>query len=114
MDQGYGLSKDDLIWFRAQYLNSDEEQDNPLASPLRSPNFSGLPPALIITAEYDILRDEGELYAQRLQEAHVPVILTRYEGMIHGFIRMSLKRSKQALAECATALRVAFALQHPR
>lgn len=113
-DKGYGLSKADMTWCKKQYLNSDNEQDNPLASPLLASDLSGLPPAFIITAEYDILRDDGELYAQRLQAAHVPVVLTRYEGMIHGFIRMPLKRSEQALIECATALRIAFALQRPR
>jgi len=71
-----------------------------------------LPPALIITAEYDPVRDEAEHYARRLQQAGVPVQLSRYAGMIHSFFRMFalFEQSHQALAEVADALRTAFAV----
>jgi acetyl esterase len=106
--EGYFLSKEDMVWFNGHYLNSDEEKDNPLASPLYSSNLRGLPPALIITAEYDPLRDEGELYGQKLKEAGVSVTVSRYDGMIHGFIGMPFDKTRQALAECAAALRGVF------
>lgn len=105
---GYFLSKEDLAWFADHYLNSAAEKDNPWVSPLYSSNLRGLPPALIITAEYDPLRDEGELYGQKLKEAGVFVTVSRYDGMIHGFIGMPFDKTGQALAECAAALRGVF------
>jgi acetyl esterase len=106
---GYFLTKDDMIWFTNHYLNSEEDKTNPLASPLLASDLSGLPPALIITAQYDPLRDEGELYGQKLREAGVPVTISRYEGVIHGFFgSIPSDRGKQAEAEASAALRVAF------
>jgi acetyl esterase len=106
--EGYFLTKEDMEWFTNHYLNSEDEKDNLLASPLYSSNLRGLPPALIITAEYDPLRDEGELYGHRLKEAGVPVTISRYDGMIHGFIGMPFDKTRQALAESAAALRSVF------
>jgi acetyl esterase len=106
--KGYFLTKEDLAWFYDHYLNSADEKANPLPSPLYATNLRGLPPALIITAEYDPLRDEGELYGQQLKEAGVPVIGSRYDGMIHGFVSMPFDKAKQALAECTAALRGIF------
>jgi len=108
--RGYGLERQDMTWFMNHYLNGEEDKLNHLASPLRASNLSGLPPVLIITAEYDPLRDEGELYCQRLKAAGVPVTISRYNGMIHGFLSMAsvLDQGKQALAECAAALQAAF------
>jgi acetyl esterase len=60
--EGYGLTAAGMRWFWAHYLNRESEADNPFVSPLRASDLHGLPPALIITAEYDILRDEGERY----------------------------------------------------
>jgi acetyl esterase len=111
--RGYFLEKQDMIWFMNHYLNGEEDKLNPLASPLKASDLSGLPPALIITAQYDPLRDEGELYGQQLKAAGVPVTMSRYNGMIHGFLSMAavLDQGKQAIAECASALRAAFTLE---
>ena len=84
--EGYGLTRDTMKWFWAHYLNDASEGAHPHASPLRAPDLSGLPPALIITAEYDPLRDEGESYAEKLRRAGVPTALTRYDGVNHGFM----------------------------
>ncbi|HEY0753374.1 MAG TPA: alpha/beta hydrolase fold domain-containing protein [Ktedonobacteraceae bacterium] len=109
--QGYGLTRADMLWFWDQYLSRPEDRSHPYAAPLRASDLTGLPPALIITAEYDPVRDEGEHYARRLQEAGVPTQLSRYNGMLHGFFRMFsvFERSHEALAEIATTLSLAFA-----
>lgn len=83
---GYYLTRADVIWFLQQYLRDDADARNPYALPLQSRSLSGLPPAFVITAEFDPLRDEGEDYAQRMRADRVAVTLTRYEGMIHGFL----------------------------
>ena len=74
---------------------------------MQAENLNDLPPALVITAEYDPLRDEGEAYGKRLQEAGVNVTLSRYPGMIHAFVRMTarLDKAKEALDEIAGTLR---------
>lgn len=82
---GYMLTTAAMQWFWDQYLTDPSEADNPYACPMRAPDLSGLPPAVVITAEYDPLRDDGEAYAERLRQAGVPVVVRRYEGMIHGF-----------------------------
>ncbi len=107
---GYLLTKDMMQWFWNHYVRSDADRHNPMASPLRAQSLHGLPPALVLTAEFDPLRDEGEAYAARLREAGVPVQQTRYDGMIHGFFGMGsvIDQAKTAIAEAASALRVAF------
>ena len=82
--EGYLLTKEGMENCWNLYLRNKEDGQNPYASPLRAEDLSGLPPALVITAEYDPLRDEGEAYAARLQEAGVSVTCTRYDGMLHG------------------------------
>lgn len=107
---GYLLTKDMMVWFWDHYLNSEADGRNPWASPLRADDLAGLPPAIVITAEYDPLRDEGEAYAGRLREAGVPVVQTRYDGMIHGFWQMPavFSAAHDAMAEVSEALKGAF------
>jgi acetyl esterase len=109
--EGYGLTTAGMRWFWAQYLNSGSEADNPFVSPLRARDLRGLPPALIITAEYDILRDEGERYGERLAKAGVLTKVVRYDGMNHGFFHMygMVDKAKQVLEESATWLKGRFA-----
>ena len=83
----YGLTEAAMRWFWAQYLARPDDGENPLASPLRA-DLRGLPPALVMTAEFDPLRDEGEAYAARLRAAGVRVEAERYDGQLHGFFQM--------------------------
>jgi acetyl esterase len=110
--EGYFLTKDTMLWFRRHYLG-DRDVSDPSASPLRADpeSLRGLPPALVVTAEYDPLRDEGEAYAEALRAAGVDVRATRYDGVIHGFVAMSawVPDGKAALDECARAVRDALA-----
>jgi acetyl esterase len=98
-------------WYWGHYLASPQDGASPLASPLRAADLSGLPAATVITAEFDPLRDEGEKYAERLRQAGVPVDVTRYDGMMHGFFTMSgvLDGARLAVAHAADRLREAFA-----
>jgi acetyl esterase len=108
---GYVLTREAMRWFWRHYLERADQGKEPLASPLLAPSLAGLPPALVITAACDPLRDEGEAYAARLRDAGVPVTLTRYDGMFHGFMRMTrfLDKARAAVDEVAASLRKAFA-----
>ena len=83
--EGYGVETAGLKGFNSFYFQSGADAANPLVSPIKREDLSGLPPALIVTAEYDPMRDEGELYGQRLKEAGVEVTVSRYAGANHGF-----------------------------
>jgi acetyl esterase len=99
--EGYYLTAADMKWFWTQYLGSAGDQPDAGFSPLHATNLAGLPPALVITAEFDPLRDEGEEYARRLQKSGVAVSVHRAAGMIHGFLRFSalLDRVDPTLAD---------------
>ncbi|MGW2227106.1 alpha/beta hydrolase [Streptomyces formicae] len=98
-------------WYWDNYLASPDDGTDPRVSPLRAPDHTGLPPALVITAEYDPLRDEGEQYAERLRASGVRVEATRYPGVAHGFFAMAgtLDAGRRAIEQAATYLRTAFA-----
>jgi acetyl esterase len=105
----YGLTAEGMKRFWELYLDGGDGGD-PDASPLRAEDLSGVAPAFVLTAEHDVLRDEGEAYAQALQAAGVPVTVRRFDGTIHGFFRWlaATDVAGQAIEETAAALRSAF------
>src|SRR5215472_11599453 len=98
--EGYGLTLPAMRWYWDHYLGGTDGV-HPEASPLRAESLAGVAPALVVVCEFDPLRDEGIAYAERLREAGVPVRLSEYEGMIHGFLRMQamIDRSHDLLHE---------------
>jgi acetyl esterase len=108
--EGYFLTKDTMVWFVGHYLGGVDPKD-PSVSPLHADSLAGLPPALVITAEFDPLRDEGEAYAAAMREAGVAVESVRYDGQIHGFFGMAalLDDAEVALDQAGAALRAALA-----
>ena len=110
-DGNFGLTRERMEWFFHHYLTHPGEAVDERAAPLRATDFAGLPPAHIITAEYDVLRDEGRLYAERLAAEGVPVVYRDWPGMIHGFCGYAgiLPQAEDALASCGSWLAEQFA-----
>lgn len=112
--EGYFLRRDAMQWFWDQYTTDEGERARVTASPLRATveQLEGLPAALVITAEADVLRDEGEAYANKLREAGVPVTAVRYQGVIHDFVMLNALRetraAEAAIGQAITVLRDAF------
>jgi acetyl esterase len=108
--EGYGLTRDTMRWFWHHYINDPKDAAQPYASPLRARDFSGLPPALVVTAEYDPLRDEGERYADKLRAAGTSCVLSRWRGMNHGFFFWVglVDKADEAMAETCAWLREIF------
>ncbi|MEU4326576.1 alpha/beta hydrolase [Nonomuraea dietziae] len=96
--EGYFLRRDGMQWFWDQYTTDEAQRAEITASPLRATTdeLTGLTPALVITAEADVLRDEGEAYANKLRAAGVPVTAVRYQGIIHDFVMLNALRETQA------------------
>jgi acetyl esterase len=109
--EGYLLTRASMEWFWNHYLRSAADGRQAYASPMLAASLERLPPALVMTAEYDPLRDEGEGYADSLRRAGVPVTVTRYKGLVHGFFRWInlVDQARAARDEAASALRKAFA-----
>ncbi|MGW2517318.1 alpha/beta hydrolase [Streptomyces sp. NPDC001617] len=111
---GYFLRRDGMQWFWDQYTTDEAERAQITASPLRATTeqLAGLPPALIITGEADVLRDEGEAYANKLREAGVPVTAVRYQAVIHDFVMLNALRethaAEAAITQAVDTLRTAL------
>ncbi|MFJ8097653.1 alpha/beta hydrolase [Streptomyces griseofuscus] len=112
--EGYFLRRDAMRWFWDQYTTDEKQRAEITASPLRATleQLTGLPPALVITGEADVLRDEGEAYAARLRAAGVPVTAVRYQGIIHDFVMLDALRETHAagaaIAQAVAVLRTAL------
>ncbi|KUJ58471.1 alpha/beta hydrolase [Streptomyces sp. NPDC093228] len=112
--EGYFLRRDAMQWFWDQYTTDEAQRAEITASPLRATveQLGGLPPALVITGEADVLRDEGEAYANKLREAGVPVTAVRYQGIIHDFVMLNALRgthaAEAAITQAVTVLRRAL------
>jgi acetyl esterase len=105
--EGFFLTKEAMEWFRSHYLPDPQDRENPYASPLLARDHANLPPAVVITAQFDPLRDEGEAYAAKLAQGDVPVERIRYDGMIHGFVSFLglLDEAEDALDRIAARIR---------
>lgn len=107
---GPWLSAANIRWYRDHYLRSQEQGEHWLVSPLLAPDLGDLPPALVITAEFDVLADQGQAYARRLEDAGVAVTLSVYAGMLHDFVVLPGKFTEgwNAIGQIVDVLRHAF------
>jgi acetyl esterase/lipase len=107
--EGYFLRRDAMQWFWDEYAPDETQRDEITASPLRASldELAGLPPALVINGQADVLRDEGEAYANKLREAGVPVTAVRYQGIIHDFVMLNALRETHA-ADAAIKQAITF------
>lgn len=105
--KGFGVGRETMRWFWNHYLDDDSQADDPHVSPNRSANLAGLPPAFVMTAEYDPLRDEGRSYANKLAAAGVPTTSVHYDDVHHGFLPWAgiIGRSEEALRTASDWLR---------
>ena len=108
--EGFVLTKENMDWYEQQFLGPDADRGDPRASPLLAESLAGTPPALVVTAGFDPLRDEGEAYARRLAESGVRTHLRRHPGYVHGFIHVLTlgAGAHEALAEMGGVLRAAL------
>lgn len=115
LSDGMPLSRADMIWFFDHYAPRERHAD-PEISPLRAGDLAGLPPAHVVTAQYDVLRDEGEAYAAALAAAGVPVTLSRIDGLTHGFARLHnhVDTARAAIAGMARAIAAACRVAESR
>lgn len=106
----YGLTREHVEYFIESYIPDENDRTNPYASPLLAKDLSGLPPAIVITAGFDVLRDEGKAYVDRLREAGVETVHSHYPTMIHGFVTMDwlFGEAEDALIEASNELQKAF------
>jgi len=104
-----------MPWFWNHYLVNDDDKKNHLVAPLLAPNIAGLPPAIIITAEFDPLRDEGEAYAKKLKNSGVAVHFQKFDGVVHEFFGLAaaVGKAKEALKFVATGIKEIFEEKHP-
>ncbi len=106
--EGFYLTRPGMRWFANNYVSAPEQRLDPRASPLRAADLSGLAPAFVMTAGFDVLRDEGKAYAERLLEAGVDVEYRNYDSLIHGFVSMAgvVREASRAFDDAVAALRV--------
>jgi len=109
---GYGLTAEGMRWFWSQYLGGDNVAEQRWAAPLRAATLQGFPSTWIVTAEFDVLRDEGEAFARRLQEAEVDVVISRSSGMNHGFLKYAgvIDEATQGMTQACQWLRQSLSL----
>ena len=111
LGEGYFLEMETMKWFEDTYLHDDADAKDPRASPLLADDLTGLPPAYVITAGFDPLKDEGKQYADNLRAAGVDVKYACYESLVHGFFNMAntVDKAKEAVEEAGATIKEFFA-----